>query len=221
MQTTAPCLKEEYISEGRAQMAEAVVDYALGIYINGIVGAPIRAICSFLPDLPVPRLFPQSQLDWPERHELLAKVLFNASRNFGGLVNKALQYSALSSPRQEYRQIFSMAQEDCAFKSSPEEVQAALQTLQSPQKLTQFVGVPVKAASVAQVHLAQWDGQDAVVKIVHSKVRQTYKADLDIMVMLAAKVNSSNEARGIHPMLSSTTFDCHFGQRPAFHSCNE
>ena len=185
-------------------MAEAVVDYALGIYINGIVGAPIRAICSFLPDLPVPRLFPQSQLDWPERHELLAKVLFNASRNFGGLVNKALQYSALSSPRQEYRQIFSMAQEDCAFKSRPEEVQAALQTLQSPQKLTQFVAVPVQplSGSFGSMGWARW-------------------ADLDIMVMLAAKVNSSNEARGIHPMLSSTTFDCHFGQRPAFHSCNE
>jgi predicted unusual protein kinase regulating ubiquinone biosynthesis (AarF/ABC1/UbiB family) len=75
--------------------------------------------------------------------------------------------------------------------------------LQSPQKLTQFDDVPVKAASVAQVHLAQWDGQDAVVKIVRSKVRQTYEADLDIMVMLAEKVNSSNEARGIHPMLSA------------------
>ena len=197
MARTVPSLKEvDYVESGREEMASKTVNHCIAIYERGHLPSALQHMGSWMGfDM-------TAELTWPQRHQLLAEILYDSSQKFGGLVNKALQYSALCATREEYRKVFAKAQQDCGFKSSREEVQAALETLQS-QRLTDFDNKPFKAASVAQVHLAQWDGQDAVVKIVHSKVKQTYEADLEIMVKLAEKVNSSQEAKGIYPTLSA------------------
>ncbi|CAJ1387448.1 unnamed protein product [Effrenium voratum] len=201
MDLQVPCLSGvDYVATERKKMAGDVVKFAVNIYVHGVKTKPIRSVSKFLPF--VAEMCPQATLSDSQRHDLIARVLFESATKFGGLAFKALQYVSLRTDIPSgYRRHFCKALEEASFISDPDDIKQALSSVDSSLG-DLSVGEVLKSGSMASVHEAWLDGKPAVCKLLHQKVCQTYKDDLDIMVHIAKEVNKEELARGIYPLLS-------------------
>lgn len=137
---------------------------------------------------------------WDERHEDIARLLYEATQKLGGLPVKAMQFVGLRDDiREPYKKWFSKAQDVFEVVSPTEHVN---------EKISAFADLvidprPQKSASIAQVHFGTFQGKDCVVKVQHKHARETYQADLVTMKELGEKVNKYAEANGAKVMLAS------------------
>ena len=187
--------------EKRRELAKAVVDAGIDIYVNGRVNdfLPLQTLGGYLPGS-VTKYFQLSLLPWEDRHAHIAKLLYVGAMRLGGLPVKAMQFVGLRDDLPEgYRSWFSRAQEDTDFRSPESHVK---------QQLSSFADLrwdaePVKSASIAQVHLAEWRGKPAVAKVQHQHVREEFRTDLNIMSELGKYVDKHEEARGAGVVLAA------------------
>ncbi|CAJ1387449.1 unnamed protein product [Effrenium voratum] len=201
MDLQVPCLSGvDYVATERKKMAEDVVKFAVDIYVHGCLTKPVYYLSEWVPL--VAQMCPQATLSDSQRHDLIARVLFESATKFGGLAFKALQYVSLRTDIPSgYRRHFCKALEEASFISDPDDIKQALSSVDSSLG-DLSVGEVLKSGSMASVHEAWLDGKPAVCKLLHQKVCQTYKDDLDIMVHIAKEVNKEELARGIYPLLS-------------------
>ena len=193
---------EMKLGDERQVFAKSVVDAAIQIYVNGRVNdyLPVRQMGQWLPG--VDRLLPDSTLSWPDRHRLIAELLYLSGMRLGGLPIKAMQFVGLRDDLPDgYQQWFSKAQEDNKLRSPPDHVQKTLAVF-GPNLTWNYE--PLKSASIAQVHLdVTWNGRAAVAKVQHPHVRDQYLADLQTMTYLGEYVNHHDEAKGAAVMLGA------------------
>ncbi|CAE7324862.1 ABC1K3 [Symbiodinium sp. CCMP2456] len=191
--------------EDRRQKANEIVDFCTWIYFRDSISdsfALFRGMKSWMPDSWVQAVRDRQTLylSWKERHYMIAQTLFDAALKMGGLPLKALQMVSLRADLPEgYREVFRAAQESTDFRSPADHVEGILKSLQP--RLTKVSPEPIKSASIAQVHAGLWVGRPCVLKIQHPHIKAVYKADLQIMVELADKVNAAEEGVGASVML--------------------
>ena len=161
------------------ELAKAVVDAGIDIYVNGRVNdfLPLQTLGGYLPGS-VTKYFQLSL----------------------GLPVKAMQFVGLRDDLPEgHRSWFSKAQEDTDFRSPESHVRQQL----LPFADLRWDAEPVKSASIAQVHLAEWRGKPAVAKVQHQHVREEFRTDLNIMSELGKYVDKHEEARGAGVVLAA------------------
>ncbi|CAE7240106.1 ABC1K8 [Symbiodinium sp. CCMP2592] len=191
--------------EDRHQKANEIVDFCTWIYFRDSVSDSFflfRGLKSWMPDSWVQAVNDRQTLylSWEERHYMIAQTLFNAALKMGGLPLKAMQMVSLRDDLPlAYREVFRAAQESTDFRSPADHVEGILKSLQP--HLTNVSLEPIKSASIAQVHAGLWEGSPCILKIQHPHIKAVYKADLQIMVELADKVNAAKEGVGASVML--------------------
>ena len=193
---------EMKLGDERQVFAKSVVDAAIQVYVNGRVNdyLPVRLMGQWLRG--VDRLLPDSTLSWPDRHRLIAELLYLSGMRLGGLPIKAMQFVGLRDDLPDgYQQWFSKAQEDNKLRSPADHVQKTLAVF-GPNLTWSYE--PLKSASIAQVHLdVTWERRAAVAKVQHPHVKDQYLADLDTMKYLGEYVNHHDEAKGAAVMLGA------------------
>ena len=161
MEEVPPCFVDVQGKENRRRVAEEVVNAGINIYVAGVKGdlPLIGKWLSWLDD--------DEACSWDERHERIARLLYEAGVKLGGVAVKAMQFVGQRDDlHPAYIKWFSKAQQSAAVRSRADYVQAIVAQLGLGPNLS-YEQEPRWSASISQVHLGNFDGRQVVVKVKH------------------------------------------------------